>query len=118
MGIFYQTVALGPKDGSGFAEITALVDTGSIYTFVPAPLLERLGVVPEWGSEFELADGSQVEYSLGEVRIRLNGQERTTVCIFGPPGCEPLLGAVALESFGLAADPVNRRLVPARLFLL
>ena len=115
MGIFYQAVGLGPKDGSGFAEITALVDTGSIYTLMPAPVLDRLGVIPEWSSVFELADGREVEYSLGEVRIRLDGQERTTVCIFGPPDSEPLLGVVALESFGLAADPVNQRLVPARM---
>ena len=117
MGIFYKTMGLAVKGGSEYLEMTAMVDTGSVYTFVPAPLLENLGVVPEWSSEFELADGRRVEYSMGEVRVRLDGQERTTVCIFGPPGCEPLLGVVALESFGLAADPVNQRLVPARLFL-
>ncbi len=117
MGVFYQTLDLGPKDGSRFVEITALVDTGSSYTLVPAPVLERLGVPPEWSNEFELADGRGVEYNLGEIRVRLNGQERTTICIFGPPGCEPLLGAYTLEGLGLAADPVNQRLIPARMFL-
>jgi len=34
------------------------------------------------------------------------------IVIFGEPGSEPLLGAFTLEGFRLAADPVNRRLVP------
>ena len=32
-----------------------------------------------------------------EVRARLNGEERTTICVFGAPGCQPLLGAYTLE---------------------
>ena len=56
MGTFRYTVALGLKDGSRFEEVEALVDTGSTYTLMPAPTLERLGIVPEWTSTFELAD--------------------------------------------------------------
>ena len=97
--------------------VDALVDTGSTYTMMPSPILDRLGISPEWTSVFELADGRQEGYSLAEIRLRINGQERTTICIFGTPESEPLLGAYALEGFGLAADPVTRRLAPARLFL-
>jgi clan AA aspartic protease len=118
VGTFHYTVAVGPKDASRFERVTALVDTGSTYTVVPSPLLENLGIAPEWSSVFELADGRREEYSLAEVRVRVNGQERTTICIFGKAEGEPLLGAYTLEAFGLAADPVNRRLVPARLFLV
>jgi len=32
--------------------------------------------------------------------------------VFGEPGSEPILGVFALDGFRLAADPVNRRLVP------
>lgn len=117
MGTFHYEISLGPKDGSRFESVSALVDTGSTYTVVPASVLEGLGVTPEWTGFFELADGRQQEYGLAEIRLRLDGQERTTICIFGSPDSEPLLGAYALEGFGLAADPVNQRLVPARLFL-
>ena len=44
--------------------------------------------------------------------MRLEAQERTVPVVFAPEGAAPLLGAVALEIFGLAADPVNRRLIP------
>ena len=117
LGTFHYAVAIGPKDGPQLETVEALVDTGSTYTMMPSPILERLGISPEWTSVFELADGRQEGYSLAEIRLRINGQERTTICIFGRPESEPLLGAYALEGFGLAADPVNSRLVPARLFL-
>ncbi len=35
----------------------------------------------------------------------------------GAVASEPLLGVVTLEEFGLAADPVNRRLLPVRALL-
>ena len=117
MGLFYQTFQIGPEDGSRLAEATAMVDTGSIYTLLPADFLEDLGITPEGTSEFELADGREVQLGLADVAIRLNGEERIRVCIFGPPDSQPHLGADTLEGFGLMADPVNRRLVPPRLFL-
>ena len=117
MGLFYQTFQIGPKDGSRMAETSAMVDTGSIYTLLPAEFLRDLGVTPELSSEFELADGREVQLDMADVTIRLNAEERIRVCIFGPADCQPLLGADTLEGFGLMADPVNRRLVPARLFL-
>ena len=84
---------------------------------LPSSMLVGIGVVPEWSSDFELADGSEVNLQMANVRIRLDGQERPRVCIFGPEDSQPLLGADTLEGFGLMADPVNRRLIPARLFL-
>ncbi len=118
MGTFHHTVAVGPKNHSQMEEMEALVDMGSTYTVVPTPMLEKLGIAPEWTSIFELADGRQAEYGLTEVRIKIDEAERTTICIFGEPDSEPLLGAYTLEGFGLAADPVNGILVPARLYLV
>ncbi len=117
MGLFHQTFQIGPKDGSRLAETTAMVDTGSIYTLLPANFLEDLGISPEKVSEFELADGREVRLGMADVLVRIDDEEHIRICIFGPPDCEPLLGADTLEGFGLMADPVNRRLVPARLFL-
>ena len=117
MGLFNQTFQVGPKDGDTLAEVTAMVDTGSIYTMLPSELLEDLGISPDRTKEFELADGREVQLGLANVRIRLEGEDNVRICIFGPPDCQPLLGADTLEGFGLMADPANRRLVPARLFL-
>ncbi len=79
MGPFYQTFQIGPKDGSRLAEVTAMVDTGSIYTLSPAEFLQDLGINPENVSEFELAGGREVQLEMAYVTIRLNDEERIRV---------------------------------------
>ena len=84
---------------------------------MPAPFREGMNVEADWTNEFELADGRREHYPMAEVLLRINGQERTTICIFGSTESQPILGAYMLEGFDLMADPVNQRLVPAQLFL-
>ena len=84
---------------------------------MPAPFLEGMNVEADWTNEFELAYGRREHYPMAEVFLRINGQERTTICIFGSTESQPILGPYPLEGFGLMADPVNQRLVPAQLFL-
>lgn len=112
MGTFRVTFEIGTPQGTRFESISGLVDTGASYTWLPTELLRRLGVVPEQKMPFGMADGTVVERDVGETRVRLDGRERTTVVIFEDDGSEPLLDAYTLEGFALAADPVNRKLVP------
>jgi hypothetical protein len=51
----------------------------------------------------------------GEVRMTIDalGESMTCPVVFGPPGSLYLLGATALENFGVHADPMARRLKPA-----
>ncbi len=111
MGTFTVDLQIrGPGQAEG-ETVQALVDTRATYTMLPRPLLEHLGVVPIDRMRFRLANEQVVSYPLGEARVRINGKERTTVVVFGEPGASPVLGSVTLESFGLAVDNVNRRLV-------
>ena len=50
--------------------------------------------------------------------MRIDGQERIGYVAAGETGATPLLGAVTLETFLLAPDPVHKRLVPVRGLLL
>ena len=90
------------------------VDIGAFYSLLPAEIVERLGLEAEEDFEGVPASGEPVVHKLGEVRIRLDGRERTTTFVAGPSGCSPLLGSVTLGAFALAADPRHQRLVPAR----
>ena len=117
MAAFHYPIAIAATPGGPFETLEALVDTGATYTWVPRSVLQRLGVQPTRRASFVLANGQEVEYDMGEVRMRLDGQELYTPCIFGDDGTDPLLGAVTLEEFGLGVDPVNRRLIPVRLYL-
>ena len=92
--------------------VEALVDTGATYLTVPRPLLESLEVRPLERRLFRLGDERTVEYEVGIVALRIDQRTLPVLCVFGDPTSRPLLGAVALETFSLAADPVGRRLVP------
>lgn len=118
MGTLRQRIGVASASGEVFEELEALVDTGATYTWVPRPSLERLGVAPEESFPFVLADGRTAEYPIAQVRIRLDGRTRVTVCVFGEEGTEPLLGNYTLEGFGLAVDPLNKRLITVRGYLL
>lgn len=112
MGSFRVQVEIGDPAGNRFDTIEALVDTRATYTWVPRDLLERLGVRPEEEWPFVLADGREVSYGIAWIPVRIDNRTEPTIAIFGDPGSEPLLGVFTLGGFGLAADPVNRRLVP------
>lgn len=111
MGTFRVPVEIADPEGLRWETVEALVDTGASYTLIPRPLLERLGVPARFRRPFVLADGRQVECEMAETRVRLDGQTRTTLVVFGEEGAVPLLGAYTLEGFGLAPDPVSRRLI-------
>ena len=113
MGAFTVPVILiHPDHRERSVGLDLLVDTGAMYTLLPAEVVASLALraVDDW--QAQLASGERVVYPLGEVRLRLDGRERTTTFVAGPAGCPALLGALALEAFGLAADPVHQRLLP------
>lgn len=105
-------IAVGSLTGTRVDQLDALVDTGATYTWIPRECLQDLGVQPDQKRLFILADGREVTYDIAWVRIRINGLSQPTIAVFGDAGSVPLLGAVTLEEYGLAADPVNRRLTP------
>jgi len=94
------------------------VDTGATYTRVPRPTLEELGHKPSFKRRLRLADGKVIERDGCEVIVEINGNRLTTIAIFGDPGSEALLGAVTLEQFSLAPDPVSKRLIPVEALLM
>jgi len=98
-------------------ELDFLVDTGAIYSVVPASLLETLGAPRLKRAEFTLADGSRQSYEIGEAFFELGTSLGTSQVVFGPEGVTALLGAFTLESLGLMVNPVTRELLPMRLVL-
>ncbi|MBI2204030.1 MAG: aspartyl protease family protein [Candidatus Rokubacteria bacterium] len=118
MGTFRIEIEIGDPTARRWQRVEALVDTGATYTSVPRPLLEALEVAPHARKTFELTDGRRVERDIGRTWIRIAGNTEMTLVVFAEAGNFPLLGAYALEGLGLAADPVNRRVVPVPGLLL
>lgn len=110
----YSALIANPRGDKPPVEVKFLVDTGAMFTCLPASQLEALGLIPEWPVPITLADGRHGEWMATEILLTINGRTLHTTCLSGPPGSLPLLGAVSLEQFALSADPLNRTLVPTR----
>lgn len=111
MGLTYVTtklIAVGATDGAYEAQF--LVETGATDSMAPRDEMARIGVAPVGRTAYELADGTSQDYSFGIVRIEFMGDVTAGRVIFGPSGCEPLLGVTALESVGILVDPANKTL--------
>lgn len=117
MGVFSSPLQIASMEGGEVLEIEATVDTGATYTMLPSGMLRRLGVESIGKAEFELADGRIVELDMGRVWVTIDGASEVSLVIFREDGAPPLLGAYTLEGLRLAADPVQRRLVPTRSIL-
>ena len=113
VGTFFVDFILWNRQMERSMTLNGLVDTGATFPQAPAPVLEELGIERTDTVRFRLADGSITELRLGPASLELNGRVRSVDVIFGPEGSSILLGAFALETFGLAADVSNKRLVPA-----
>ena len=114
MGTLNVTIEIGDPQGGRWESVEALVDTGSTYTWVPRPLLERLDVDVQFQQEFETADGRVVERDMAVTMVRWDSTTRPTLVVFSEERDAILLGAYTLEGFSLAPDPVNQRLVRVR----
>lgn len=98
-------------------DLDALVDTGALYSLIPADTLRGIGIEPRERQTFELASGDAIERGAGEARFFFDGRSAASPVIFGEEGESPLLGVVTLESMGLEVVPVRRQVRPTRMIL-
>src|SRR5229473_2733293 len=112
MGITVLEIEVAnPARPSVAEKIDFLVDSGAIYSVVPASVLRKLGIKPlRAKEEFRLADGSKIERRKGIALFRYERKEGGADVIFGEPGDSTLLGALTLEALGLALDPIRPEL--------
>jgi predicted aspartyl protease len=110
----YPVRVTNPHGDTAPLDVKCLVDTGAMFTCLPGPALKALGMTPRWHVPIVLADGRHENWSATEVLLTIDGRSLHTTCLFGPPDGLPLLGAVSLERFALAVDPLARSLVPTR----
>ena len=115
MGMFKKRVKVSnSKDPTQFFEEEFWVDTGALYSFVPEDYLERIGAEPAVKRNLILADGREDARLLGFCNFEIEGLEGIIPCpvIFAPKGSLFLIGATALENFGVEVDPIQKKLKP------
>ena len=111
MGIAVLDIEVGnPASPEVTESLEFLVDSGAVYSVVPAPILERLGIKPLTEQTFRLADGTKIVRKKGGAMFKYRERIGVADVIFGEPGDSLLLGAFTLESLGLSLNPLKREL--------
>jgi predicted aspartyl protease len=91
-----------------------LVDTGSDTTWLPAKVLEKIGVGREKKDvTLTMANGQQIARSVGFVIIRSDKFFTVDEVVFAEPGDLMFLGARTLEGFNARVDSKQKKLVAA-----
>ena len=111
MGLTDLNIEVGnPANPEVIEVVEPMIDSGAIYSVVPIPILERLGIRPLTEQKFRLADGSKILRRKGiavfKHRDRIGGAD----VIFGEEGDSQPLGAFTLEALGLSLAPLRREL--------
>ena len=119
MGQITVTVTVSnPGERSRQADVKLIVDTGATLSWIPRELVEQVGAPLLRRRPFLLADGRTIERDTAGAIIKLNGTEANVTIVLAEPGDGHLLGVTALETLGLAVDPINLRLVPQTLLAM
>jgi clan AA aspartic protease len=113
MGVTRANIKLENPKRAGLPplEISALVDTGSLFLCLPEAVRLQLHLEESSKKEVTTADGRRrVCPYVGPVRVQFENRE----CYVGAVvlGDEVLLGAVPMEDMDLVVIPAVRKLVP------
>lgn len=118
MGLTVLEVEVGnPANPNVTEKVESLVDSGAIYSVVPAPILDKLGIKPLTQQEFRLADGTKIVRKKGIALFKYGDRIGGADVIFGEAEDSLLLGAFTLEALGLSLNPLKRELTPLPMIL-
>jgi predicted aspartyl protease len=118
MGLTVLEIDVGnPASPETTEKVELVIDSGAVYSVVPTPILEKLGIRPIARQEFRLADGSKIVRKKGIALFKRGEQVGGADVIFGEEGDSNLLGAFTLEALGLFLDPLRRELRPLPMIL-
>ena len=118
MGLTVLEIEVGnPAKPNVTEKIEFLIDSGAIYSVVPASFLKRLGIKPLGEQQFRLANGQKILRKKGGAVFKYGKRVGVADVIFGQKGDSNLLGAFTLEALGLWLDPLRRELKPLPMVL-
>ncbi|MFN7972805.1 MAG: aspartyl protease [Acidobacteriota bacterium] len=111
MALTMLTLDVGnPVDAARTREVDLQLDSGVIYSVIPALILKKLGIEPVGEVSFTLASGDRLVRRKGVALFKYAGRVGGADVLFGEKGDGALLGATTLASLGLVLDPLQREL--------
>jgi aspartyl protease family protein len=113
MGTFSAKLRVwNPSAPERVEEIQAMVDTGAAFSWIHRERLERLGVEHLRRIGFRAIDGSIIERETVAVWVGSNGFRAPDIVVMAEPSDMEVIGVHTIEGLGLAADPVQKKLIP------
>src|SRR3974377_749186 len=89
-----------------------MVDTGAAFSWIHRERLERMGMVPLRRMGFRAIDGSIIEREKAAGWVGRTGCAGPDTVVVAERSDMEVVGAHTIEGLGLAADPVQKKLVP------
>ena len=120
MGMFTARLKVwNPAEPSRADELELWVDTGAAYSWFSRERLERLGIGPTDRRQFRTIEGRVIERDMASVFVAADGRTGGDNVVLAEPGDGDMevIGAFTLESLGLAADVIHKKLVPIQVGL-
>jgi clan AA aspartic protease len=118
MGLTFLEIEVGnPANPKITKSVEFLVDSGVIYSVVPASILKKLDIKPLTTEQFILANGEKIVRKKGGALFKYGEKVGVADVIFGESEDSTLLGALTLEALGLMLDPLRRELKPLPMIL-
>jgi hypothetical protein len=84
-------------------KIEFLIDSGAIYSVVPTPILERLGIKPLTEQEFRLANGTKIVRRKGGALFKYGDRIGVADVIFGEEGAVSFSAPSHLKLLGCSS---------------
>jgi predicted aspartyl protease len=113
MGSFSAKLRVwNPDSPEKVEEVEALVDTGVAFSWIHRERLERVGIVALRRMGFRAIDGSIIERDTAAVWVASNGFTGPDTVVIAERNDMEVIGVHTIEGLGLAADPVQKKLVP------
>jgi predicted aspartyl protease len=119
MGTFsVQMRVWNPAQPGGVEELDAFVDTGAAFSWISRARLERLGVTASRRMGFRTIEGRLLERDMATVYVSMDQYSVPDLVVMAEEGEREVRGAHAIEGLGMAADPVQKKLVPTVMLAL
>lgn len=119
MGTFKAKLRVwNPAEPGKVYEPEVWVDTGAAFSWVSSAQLEAIGVRPLRQMQFRTIEGRLVERSMASVFIGVDAFTCPDVVVMAEAGDSEVMGAHSIEGLALAADPVQKKLIPTIMLAL
>ena len=113
MGTFSAKLRLwNPVAPEKVEEMELMVDTGAAFSWISRDRLQKLGISSSRKMPFRTIEGTVLERDLAIAYVSSDGQSVPDLVVMAEAGEMEVIGAHTIEGLGMAADPIQKKLIP------